>query len=87
MDYRALRQRFKGTYIANNGYNFELARDAIAFGRADLVSIGKLFIANPDLVERFRAHAPLNEPDPATFYGGNEKGYIDYPALDVVPAE
>jgi N-ethylmaleimide reductase len=87
MDYGALRRRFKGTYIANNGYNFELAKEAIASGRADLVSFGKLFIANPDLVERFRTHAPLNEPDPATFYGGNEKGYIDYPALEAVPAE
>ena len=86
LDYVALRQRFKGCYIANNGYNFDLAEDAIASGRADLVSFGKLFIANPDLVERFRAHAPLNAPDPATFYGGDEKGYTDYRALDAVPA-
>ena len=48
---------------------------------ADMVSFGKLFLANPDLVARFRQDAELNTPDPDTFYGGNEKGYTDYPAL------
>ena len=51
-------------------------------GRAvDAVAFGKLFIANPDLVERFRAQAPLNEPDPATFYTPGPRGYIDYAAM------
>jgi N-ethylmaleimide reductase len=80
-DYAALRQRFSGTYIANNGYTLELAQEAVASGRADLIAFGKLFIANPDLVERLRANAGLNDPDKATFYGGTEKGYTDYPTL------
>jgi N-ethylmaleimide reductase len=80
-DYAALRQRFRGTYIANNGYTLELAQEAVASGRADLIAFGKLFIANPDLVERLRANAGLNDPDKATFYGGTEKGYTDYPTL------
>ena len=59
----------------------ESAERAIADGRADAVSFGKSFIANPDLVERFRTDAELNTPDPSTFYGGGEKGYVDYPVL------
>ncbi|MBF9234179.1 alkene reductase [Microvirga alba] len=81
VDYEALRRSFRGAYIANNGYNLEMAAEAIASGRADLVAFGRLFIANPDLVERFRLNAPLNEPDRATFYGGDAKGYTDYPTL------
>ena len=54
----------------------------MASGRADLVAFGRLFIANPDLVERLRVNAPLNEPDRATFYGGDTRGYTDYPSLD-----
>jgi N-ethylmaleimide reductase len=54
----------------------------VSSGRADLVAFGRFFIANPDLVERFRLNAPLNEPDRATFYGGDTKGYTDYPGLD-----
>ena len=50
---------------------------------ADLVSFGVLFIANPDLPERFRRNAPLNKPDPSSFYGEGSKGYTDYPALAV----
>jgi N-ethylmaleimide reductase len=80
-DYAALRQRFSGTYIANNGYTLELAEEAVASGHADLIAFGKLFIANPDLVDRLRANAELNDPDKATFYGGTEKGYTDYPPL------
>jgi N-ethylmaleimide reductase len=80
-DYRALRRSFSGAYIANNGYTREMADAAIASGAADLVAFGRLFIANPDLVERFRRNAPLNEPDRDTFYGGDAKGYTDYPAL------
>jgi N-ethylmaleimide reductase len=81
-DYRSLRNRFKGAYIANNGYDLELASKTLAANDADLIAFGKLFIANPDLVERFRRGAPLNTPDKNTFYGGDAKGYTDYPALE-----
>ena len=57
----------------------ELAEQAVASGRADLVAFGKLFIANPDLVYRLKHDLPLNEPDRATFYGGGANGYTDYP--------
>jgi len=77
-DYLALRKSFPRTYIANNGYTRELADAAIASGAADLVAFGRPFIANPDLVERFKKSAPLAEPDPATFYGGDAHGYTDY---------
>lgn len=80
-DWVALRKAFSGAYIANNGYTRDLAIDAVRGGKADLVAFGKAFIANPDLVERLRLDAPLNELDRATLYGGGEKGYVDYPAL------
>src|SRR6202163_567563 len=80
-DYRALRNRFKGAYIGNNGYDFELATKVLAANAADLIAFGKPFIANPDLVERLKRGAPLNAPDKATFYGGGAKGYTDYPVL------
>jgi len=76
---------FQGKLMVNGGYDREQAEAAIASGNADLVSFGVLFIANPDLPERFRLNAPLNQPDPKTFYGGDEKGYIDYPALQLQP--
>jgi N-ethylmaleimide reductase len=76
------RPTFKGTAIANWDYDRDKANAALSEGIADLVSFGRLYIANPDLPERFRLDAPLNEPDPATFYGGNEKGYTDYPAFE-----
>jgi N-ethylmaleimide reductase len=84
-DYAALKAAYrtaggKGAWMVNNGYDKALAEQAVADG-ADLVAFGKLFIANPDLVERLRRNAPLNKPDPATFYGGDAKGYTDYPAL------
>ncbi len=81
-DYKALRSRFKGAYIANNGYTLDLANKVLAADEADLIAFGKLFIANPDLVQRLKKGAPLNEPDKTTFYGGGAKGYTDYPALD-----
>lgn len=81
-DFHALRKEFNGPWMVNNGYNLQMAIEAIASGYADLVAFGKLFIANPDLVERFRTDAPLNEPDPTTFYGGGVKGYTDYPLLN-----
>jgi N-ethylmaleimide reductase len=82
VDYTGLRRSFRGAYIGNNGYNRDMAAEAVSSGRADLVAFGRLFIANPDLVERFRLNAPLNEPNRATFYGGGTEGYIDYPALN-----
>src|SRR5437764_4744476 len=80
-DYGSLRKRFKGAYIANNGYDLTLANKALAPNDADLIAFGKLFISNPDLVERFKRGAPLNAFDKATFYGGGAKGYTDYPVL------
>ena len=80
-DYAGLRKSFRGAYMANNGYTREMAIEAVAAGRADLVSFGKAFIANPDLVERLRRDAPLNDLDRKTLYGGDARGYTDYPAL------
>ncbi len=80
-DYASLRKRFSGTYIANNGYDFKLATEILDQNKADLIAFGKLFISNPDLVERLKLGAPLNPFDKATFYGGGAKGYTDYPAL------
>jgi N-ethylmaleimide reductase len=77
----AIRSGFGGTYIANGAYSADEARQRIAAGRCDLVSFGRLMIANPDLPERFRRGASLNDWDEATFYGGGEAGYTDYPAL------
>ncbi len=83
---------YRGTLIVNGGYTKETASAALAEGNADLVSFGSLFVANPDLPERFRLDAPLNQPDSSTFYAppcddsvescGFEKGYTDYPFLD-----
>jgi N-ethylmaleimide reductase len=78
-DLQTLRRLFKGFYIANNGYDLELALEARRRNFADLIAFGRLYIANPDLVERLRAGAPLNAPDRATFFGGGAEGYIDYP--------
>jgi len=85
-DYAALRRRFKGAWMVNNGYTRALALAAVASGAADLVAFGKPFIANPDLGRRLRIDAALNAPDPATFYGGGAAGYTDYPALDAALA-
>jgi N-ethylmaleimide reductase len=85
-DYAALRSRFPGAWMVNNGYSREMALQAVASGEADLVAFGKLFIANPDLGRRLRENAPLAVPDNTTFYGGGAKGYTDYPTLDAVPA-
>jgi N-ethylmaleimide reductase len=76
-----IRDVFDGTLMVNGGYDATTAGAAIARGEADLVAFGVPFIANPDLPLRYRKHAALNHPDAATFYSGEEKGYIDYPAL------
>ncbi|GMB80437.1 alkene reductase [Shinella zoogloeoides] len=88
-DYEALHTAYKAAggkaaWMVNNGYNRELAIDAVEEGRADLVAFGKLFIANPDLVERLKNDTVLNPPDKDTFYGGGARGYTDYPALENV---
>ena len=81
-DFAALRKAFNGVYMANNGYDRQLALDAVASGAADLVAFGRPFIANPDLVERLRRDAPLNTVNQQTLYGGGAEGYTDYPALE-----
>lgn len=77
-----LRRTWRGVYVTNGGYDRDSADAAIREGRADAVAFATLFLANPDLVTRFRQNAPLNEPDPATFYGGDAQGYTDYPFLE-----
>ncbi|MDG4866400.1 alkene reductase [Guyparkeria sp. 1SP6A2] len=73
---------FEGPVIRNFNYDQARAEADVSAGRADAVAFGRPFIANPDLVERIRRDAPWNEGDPSTFYGGGEKGYIDYPTLE-----
>lgn len=80
-DFPELRRRFKGNYVANGGYEKVRGNAAITANRADCVSFGVPFLANPDLVERYARDAPLNVADPSTFYGGAELGYTDYPML------
>ncbi len=80
-DYDALRTRFKGPYIANNGYTRDMALAAVAEGRADAVAFGRSFISNPDLVRRLKLNAPLEKAHSATMYGGGAEGYTDYPTL------
>jgi N-ethylmaleimide reductase len=82
-DFVTLRKLFKGAYIANLGYDKARGDAAIASGHADAIAYGVPFIANPDLVERYRTNASLNQADSKTFYGGTEKGYTDYPFLKV----
>ena len=88
----ALRAAYSGKIIASGQYTAESAEARISSGQADAVAFGRLFLANPDLVERFRLGAPLNEPNSATFYGGGQVGYTDYaylgsPSADLRSAE
>jgi len=76
------RKAFSGVLISAGGYTAENADNAIATGQADAIAFGRLFIANPDLPQRFQQGSPLNAYDRSTFYGGTEKGYTDYPALE-----
>lgn len=78
---KAIRKNFKGAYIGNGNYSAEEARQRIKAGLCELVSFGRLFISNPDLPNRFRQGALLNDFDESTFYGGDEHGYTDYPAI------
>ncbi|QXQ00702.1 alkene reductase [Stenotrophomonas indicatrix] len=80
-DLDGLRRRFNGTYLANNGYDLQLASARVSEGKADLVAFGRPFISNPDLVERLKRGAALAALNPATLYGGGAEGYTDYPTL------
>jgi 2,4-dienoyl-CoA reductase-like NADH-dependent reductase (Old Yellow Enzyme family) len=77
----ALKKAFGGVFIANENLTKASAQQVLDAGEADAVAFGKLFIANPDLPRRLQIDAPLNEPQPETFYHPGEAGYIDYPAL------
>ena len=82
----AVRSGWSGPLLLSTGFpevtDVATARRLIGSGEADLVAVGRQFIANPDLVRRWREGAPLNEPDSSTFYGGDARGYTDYPFLD-----
>ena len=82
-DYPALHACFDGVWMVNNGYDRKMAIEAVVSGRAARVSLGRFFIANPDLVERLRENAPLNPLiSEETFYGSGAHGYVDYPTLE-----
>ncbi len=76
-----LRTLWKGLYVVNGGYDRLTGEEALRSGRADAVSYGRAFLANPDLPRRLQLGASLNEPDPTTFYGGDAAGYTSYPTL------
>ncbi len=85
-DYAAFKAAYRnaggrGAWMVNNGYDRTMALQAVASGQADMVAFGRAYISNPDLVERLQRDAPLTPWDRATFYGGGEQGYIDYPKL------
>lgn len=77
--FRRLRSAWKGIYVANGGYDAERGERVVSEGFADAVAYGRLFLANPDLPIRLSRRGPLNTPDVGSFYGGDERGYIDYP--------
>jgi N-ethylmaleimide reductase len=81
-DYERLRTLYTGNLIRNNGYDFASAQAAVTSGGADAIAFGRLLLANPDLVERFRRGAELNTPDYEKLYSGEDKGYTDYSFLD-----
>jgi 2,4-dienoyl-CoA reductase-like NADH-dependent reductase (Old Yellow Enzyme family) len=81
-----LKEAFGGVYIVNEGFDQAGAEKALTDGVADAVAFGKDYIANPDLVERFAAQAPLNPWNMATFYGPDAEGYTDYPRLAKAPS-
>jgi 2,4-dienoyl-CoA reductase-like NADH-dependent reductase (Old Yellow Enzyme family) len=82
----AVKKAFGGVYVANQDFTRDMAERAVAGGEADAVAFGKLFIANPDLPERFRRNAPLNKPDDTTFYTPGSAGYTDYPFMEQLTA-
>lgn len=82
VDYPGLRKRFHGAYIANNNYTLDLANQTIADGNADMISFGRPFIANPDLVHRLERGAPLADAPKQYWYGGDATGYSDWPGME-----
>ena len=80
-DYSKLREIFKNNYISNNCLDLETAKKLVNEDRADFVCFGRKFIANPDLVERYKKGAELNDLKEEGLYGGGEEGYTDYPFL------
>ncbi len=80
-DIKFFRKIWRGVLIGNKGYDFARADAAIRDGTVDLIAFATLFLANPDLPERFRRGGPFNAPDRKTFYGGSAAGYTDYPEL------
>jgi N-ethylmaleimide reductase len=84
--HRKLRPLYRGVYFANGGFTKEDGERLLADGGADAIVYGKLFLANPDLPERFKRDAPLNEPDQSTFYAQGERGYTDYPTFELAAA-
>lgn len=82
-----LRAAFDGLFILSGGFDSASAEQALLDKRGDLIAFGRTFLANPDLVARMQDDAPLNEPDPATFYVPGAKGYTDYPALSAATVD
>lgn len=80
--HKKLRHLYQGVYFANGGFTRETGEKLLADSDADAIVYGKLFLANPDLPERFKRDAPLNEPDQSTFYTPGENGYTDYPTFN-----
>lgn len=81
VDMQQIRDSFDGLYIANGGYDKARSTHSIESNMADMIAYGVNFLANPDLPERFKQDAMLNEADQNSFYGGDEHGYTDYPTL------
>jgi N-ethylmaleimide reductase len=75
------RETFGGSLILSGGYDAARAGADLSAGRADLIAVGRPFLANPDLPARWQAGAELNAPDVDTFYTPGEKGYTDYPKM------
>jgi N-ethylmaleimide reductase len=77
----AFRQLFKGALVLSGGYDAACAEGDLVAGKADLVAVGRPFLANPDLIARWQAGAAVNAPDMSTFYTPGPEGYTDYPTL------
>ncbi|MET0248736.1 MAG: alkene reductase [Sphingobium sp.] len=77
-----IRQHYSGPLVLNSDYDRADAQAALDEGRADAISFGRAFLANPDLPHRLRLDAPLNPVDPATLYTQGREGYVDYPVLE-----
>ncbi len=84
VNYRTLRDLYKGLYIANNGYDKTRAETALANNDCDLIAFGMPYISNPDLVYRYQNNVTLNDTDQNTLYGGTEQGYTDYPTAPLL---